>query len=209
MRSIALSIFFLLTSSLLSNSYASLITNGSFESASVDPGSFLKLSVGSTSIDGWTVINDSIHYVGSYWQASDGVRSIDLDGDPGQAGGVQQIFATTPDTKYTVTFDMSGNLAGGPTVKSMRVIADGQSADFTFDITGISTTDMGYVSHAWTFIADDDFANLQFISLNTSAGWGPVIDNVSVNTIPIPASFLLFGSGLLGMVGLSRRKRSS
>ncbi|MDB4516829.1 choice-of-anchor C family protein [Crocinitomicaceae bacterium] len=196
-----------------SNSYASIITNGSFESASVDPGTtWIALSPGDTSIAGWTVINDLIHYMGTYWVASDGIRSVDLDGATGQAGGIEQQFATVAGNKYEVSFDMSGNLAGGPTIKPMQVIADGQIGDFTFDITGISQADMGWINHKWLFTADDALATLQFVSINSPASFGPVIDNVSVRMAPMgqtpePAVLALFSIGLAG-IGYHRRRKA-
>lgn len=193
---------------------ASVLVNGSFEAASVDPGTtWIGLPVGDASISGWTVIQDTIHYMGTYWVASDGERSVDLDGASGDAGGIQQEFSTIAGATYEVTFDMSGNLAGGPTIKPMRVIADGQSTDFTFDITGITRADMGWKSHSWTFTADDTLATLQFLSLNSPSSYGPVIDSVSVelasNVVPIPAAAWLFASAL-GIVGyLGKRKATA
>jgi hypothetical protein len=35
------------------------------------------------------------------------------------------------------------------------------------------------------------------------------IDNITLTTIPIPPALWLFGSGLLGLVGISRRKKAS
>jgi len=32
------------------------------------------------------------------------------------------------------------------------------------------------------------------------------IDNITVNAVPVPAAFWLFGSGLIGLIGLARRK---
>ena len=47
---------------------AATFTNGSFENASVDPGSsFVTLLAGSTAIDGWTVQPESIDYIGGSW----------------------------------------------------------------------------------------------------------------------------------------------
>lgn len=159
----------------------SLIVNGSFELASVDPcPSFIALPGGDTRITGWAVLPVNIHYVcANYWKASNGSRSLDLDGTIGAAGGIEQTFRTTPGTRYAVSFDLAGNPESGPTVKSMRVSADGQSAVFNFDITGKSVMDMGWRRETWTFTADDSLATLQFVSLNGS-GWGPALDNVSV-----------------------------
>ena len=57
---------------------ANLIQNGSFENGT-DPVVFTKLvAVNSTSITDWTVSAGTIDYIGSYWQAAEGARSIDL-----------------------------------------------------------------------------------------------------------------------------------
>ena len=178
---------------------AQMITNGSFELSTRDPGSgFFSVFPGQTTITGWDVISDDVHYMGTFWEASDGDRSIDLDGTDGSAGGVSQTFATTPGMTYGLTFDMAGNPARGPIIKPMRVFADGQSQDFTFDITGRTFSDMGWTSMNWSFVADDTQATLRFQSL-TGSGWGPAIDNVSLNpsVVPVP------GAVLLGMLGLS------
>ncbi len=33
-----------------------------------------------------------------------------------------------------------------------------------------------------------------------------IIDNVVLTTIPIPAAIWLFGSGIIGLIGIARRK---
>jgi hypothetical protein len=45
---------------------------------------------------------------------------------------------------------------------------------------------------------------------NTSSGGGDIagIDNVNLSSIPIPSAVWLFGSGLLGLIGMARRKKS-
>src|SRR5437867_11795365 len=84
----------------IAQSSVNLVTNGSFESASINPGaSFITLNAGDTAITGWTVIGANIDYIGAYWNASNGTRSLDLDGY-GAAGGVQQTFRTTPGSQY-------------------------------------------------------------------------------------------------------------
>src|SRR6185369_7781864 len=83
-----------------------LIQNGSFEDGA-DPGSYTGLGAGSGAITSWTVDPDSVDYIGSYWVASDGARSVDLSG--GAAGALRQTFAPVVSQEYLVTFDMAGN----------------------------------------------------------------------------------------------------
>ena len=56
-----------------------LVTNGSFESG---PGvsAFVQVNPGSTSVPGWSVLSGSVDYIGSYWGASAGSRSFDMNG---------------------------------------------------------------------------------------------------------------------------------
>ena len=198
----------------VSSAKANLLTNGSFESASINPGaSFIAVLPGQTSITGWDVVVEDVHYMGTFWEASDGIRSIDLDGVIGSSGGLSQTFDTVAGTQYNVTFDMAGNYGRDPTVKPMRVSADGLFQDFTFDTTGRSALNMGWTSMSWLFTADDTSATLQFLSLTETLGltegWGAALDNVSVlaaNPVPIPAAIWLFGTALIGLLGFGRRK---
>jgi choice-of-anchor C domain-containing protein len=189
---------------------ANLLTNGSFETAS---GVCTLASTSLQCIDSWQVASGNVHRVNSstFWPAQEGQWSLDLDGSV--AGAVQQTFATLPGTSYLVTFAMAGNFDDLPVVKPMRVSADGQSADFTFDTTGHSGSNMGWVQHSWTFVADDLSATLQFQSLTAALGlqqgWGATLDNVSVTAVPQavpePSTCLLLGMGLAGMACWRKR----
>ena len=96
----------------------SLIVNGSFEDGP-PVRTFLNIAAGASSLKGWQVTGEGIDIVSDvYWQASHGVRSVDLDGSarsrtspPYSHGGVAQTFSTTSGTRYLVTFDMAGNTA--------------------------------------------------------------------------------------------------
>ena len=206
----------------ISSAKANLISNGSFEVATINPGgSFIPVFPGEPFITDWDVVVQDVHYMGTFWQSSDGIRNLDLDGVTGSSGGVSQTFSTVAGTQYNVTFDMSGNFFRGPVVKPMRVSADGQSQDFFFDTStvpgGISVSNMGWTTMSWSFIADDTSATLQFLSLtntlpNIVPGWGPALDNISVlaaNPIPVPAAAWLFGTALIGLVGFSKRRKSA
>lgn len=207
----------------ISSAKANLITNGSFEDATINPGTgFLPVFPGETSITGWDVVGEDVHYMGTFWESSDGIRNIDLDGLINSSGGVSQTFSTVVGIQYDVTFDMAGNFFNAPTVKPMRVSADGQSQDFFFDVSavpgGVSTANMGWTTTLWSFIADDSSATLLFQSLTETngllEGWGAALDNVSVvaanpNPIPVPAAFWLFGTALIGLIGFRKRREAT
>ncbi|NCR42227.1 MAG: choice-of-anchor C family protein [Microcystis aeruginosa W13-11] len=182
---------------------ANLIQNGSFETATVNPDSFLQLDAVSTVITGWTFSQGTIDY-GTGWQASEGARSIDLQGLA--SGTIEQAFNTTIGATYRVTFDLAGNPNGNPTIKEMRVSAGGNSADFSFDITGKSNSNMGWLSKSWDFTANSTTTTLEFIGLGNSDA-GAALDNVSVIAVPEPSSMLgLLSLGVLGIGSAFKRQ---
>ncbi len=192
---------------------ANLLVNGSFEDGPSPGTTFVNLTGGSTVVTGWTVTGSTIDYVGGLWVASDGSRSIDLDGSVGSPythGGVAQTFATTPGARYEVRFDLASNPYNLPTLKPMRVAAAGQSQDFSFDFSGHSVTDMGWLAQTWTFSAVATTTTLEFSSLTQAphVGWGAALDHVSVTTVPEPSAALMLalGLGLLGPVALRRHR---
>jgi choice-of-anchor C domain-containing protein len=177
---------------------ASLIVNGSFEEGPVMAGAFLNLATGNTTVRGWIVTGEGVDYVAAgYFVSSDGMRAIDLDGSrrsrltpPFVQGGIEQTFATTPGTRYRVTFDLAGNPNQGPLIKRMRVAAAGQAAEFTFDVTGKSGKRMGWTSQQWSFTANAASTTLEFRSLTVSpqTGYSAAIDNVVVIAEPAALS---------------------
>src|SRR5688500_8882000 len=91
----------LITCLVLSTDLSAQINNGSFESGGCF-GQFTTLGNGSTNITGWVVGGHSVDYICRYWQASDGARSIDLNGKrtgPGE-----------PDDRDRCGLDISGNI---------------------------------------------------------------------------------------------------
>lgn len=161
-----------------------LITNGSFEIATVDPGAgFIKLGAGSTVIDGWVVESGTIDLVGGLWQASDGSRSIDMNGTSG--GSISQTFATEIGKQFKVLFDMAGNPDSSPNIKELELSTSGSVVTFMFDTTGKSRTNMGYEEKSFIFTATDTTTTLTFRSL-ISGNAGPVLDNVRVSSVTTP-----------------------
>jgi choice-of-anchor C domain-containing protein len=161
---------------------ANLVLNGSFEQGPA-VGSFTTLSYGDGSISGWTVAGNGIDYIGTDWTASNGGRSLDLNST--DAGSIEQTFLTTPGATYNVSFDLAGNPFQPPTVKTLRVSAGGRSQVFTFDTTGKSPTNMGWISQHFTFKAKWETTTLLFESTTLGTPAGPALDNVRVTQVPV------------------------
>ena len=159
------------------------VSNGSFESGTSTANPFDTLPAGSTAITDWTIDSGSIDWIGSYWQAAEGSRSIDLNGnDP---GAVSQTLTTTIGNTYVVTFGLSGNPDGAPTAKTLTVGATGAPAVvYTFDTASAGTTlaDMKWAVQTYSFLATSSSTVLSFTS-TTVGPFGPALDNVVVSEI--------------------------
>lgn len=154
------------------------IKNGSFESASVNPGSFVTLPNGSTAIDGWQVTSGNIDYVGSYWIASDSSRSLDLNGTI--SGSISQTFKTTKGAAYHLQFDMAGNTDCGAVTMRLRLSAAGTSREFDFSTAGNNRQNMGWQKKSFEFVASDTLTTMTFTSLSSGI-CGPAIDNIRIS----------------------------
>jgi choice-of-anchor C domain-containing protein len=159
------------------------ITNGSFESGTFNPGAFTALPTGSTAMTGWTVSAGTVDYIGTYWQASNGSRSVDLNGF--STGAISQTFSTVPGLTYNVTFDMSGNPAGGPALKTMNVSAGGAPTAYSYDVVanGNTLANMKWAPKSFSFTATSANTTLTFASTTPSVPsccYGPALDNVVV-----------------------------
>ncbi|MEU2083125.1 choice-of-anchor C family protein [Streptomyces albus] len=154
--------------------------DGGFEYPKVPPLNIQQYAAGQ-SFGPWKVVSGTVDLIGAgYWPAAEGSQSLDLNGN--EAGGVSQTFATTPGTTYTVTYSLAGNPDLGPTVKTGKVLVDGQDVqDFSCDITGRSRQDMGWGSRRATFVATGSSTTLTFLSTTANSPSGPVIDDVKVS----------------------------
>lgn len=182
---------------------AQAFTNGSFETANFDPGAFTQLEAGSTAIAGWSIDSGSIDYVGNYWNASNGVRSIDMSG--GVAGSISQTFDTVAGRAYTVSFDLGGNGDSGPATKTLDVLATGGVLG-SFSAPASTRPNIDYTSFTYSFVASGASTTLSFLS-TTNTAFGPILDNVAVSgAVPEPATWGLMILGF-GFIGGSLRQR--
>ncbi len=152
----------------------SLIANGSFEYGTYPGGNQIQYDPGDTRLFNWTSGGDGVNW--QIWmQATDGTFTIDLNDV--SIGSLSQVLATTVGRTYTIYFDMAGNAAGNPNVKTMTVTAANDSQSYSFDTTYTTTNNMGYITKSFTFTAIATTTTLTFTSTNGS-NYGPVIDNV-------------------------------
>ena len=79
-------------------------------------------------------------------------------------------------------------------------------------ISGFGTNGTGVSTILWT---ESDWATLQLDSSFSNITWvhfynaylgGAAVGNIVVNTVPEPSTMLLFGIGLIGLVGWGRKK---
>lgn len=202
-------------------SFANLITNGSFETGAFSPNQWgwQTLFSNDPSIPGWNIGPGCVDYVGPYWTAAHGTRSIDLSGD-GSQGTIWQIFPSTPGHTYRVTFALSGNVDAQPRTTRLRVWVDDPAVtyqDFDYVVNGQTHGNPGWIYLSWDFTASSSATKLGFTSLDTfnemvwgrywGYSFGPALDDVVVvDLIPEPGTLALAALGLLAVSGLVRRR---
>ncbi|MEV7969312.1 choice-of-anchor C family protein [Sphaerisporangium sp. NPDC088356] len=155
-------------------------SNGSFETPVVRPNTFQTFSLGQ-SFGAWSVTGGTVDLVGQgFWQAADGVQSLDLNGSG--TGAVSQTFSTLPLVKYEIGYRLAGNPAGAPVVKTGKIqINDDVVGKFSFDTTGKSFPDLGYTHQKVAFVATGLSTTVRFAS-TVPGGFGPVIDDVEIRS---------------------------
>lgn len=227
-----LSALMLVSAALATNSYAGLITNGSFESfgAGADGGagrSVYVAGIHTNEITGWTLSGDGdvyLHHtpaignaIGENFNfAQDGETYLDLSG--GIGGGVAgrhatifQDFATTTAQSYVLTFYSGAALTSVAPTINVQVI--GANPIFNQTITALTpSTNINWIRHEFTFVADSSTTRLSFRDLSSSDDNVSFVDNVSVNpsvnSVPEPSSWVGLLSMSTALVFYRARKKS-
>jgi choice-of-anchor C domain-containing protein len=186
---------------------ANLVVDGSFE-APIATSPFQTFNAGS-SVGGWTVSAGSIDLINGYWNAADGNQSIDLSGN--SRGAIQQTVNASAGS-YRLTFALSGNSDGPPTIKTVVVSIGGVSSQFSFTTPANNNNNMLWVTETLDFslpTSGNAVLSFQDISDGQSA-YGAALDNIILTETqtggiaPVPESgTFLAGALLLLPLGLS------
>jgi hypothetical protein len=104
---------------------------------------------------------------------------------PNQPGSLVQSFATAAGTSYQLTFYLSCNPAGGPTLRTMVVKVGNTKAHFRWNIQKERNTlsDMKWTLETVAFTATEASTKLKFISTTKIGVFGPAIALVSVDPV--------------------------
>ena len=107
-------------------------------------------------------------------------------------------------------FNVTSDSLLGPNDSSILSTQQSYSATMAefAGLAGLDDTDP-IAKMSLSFLARGSFSFGGNIQPNVRSGGDVWFDNVSVSAVPIPAAAWLFGSGLLGMIGMARRKKAA
>ena len=188
-------------------SMAALVPNGDFESGGdswgIEPAGGASFSFEASGGNGGGYLK--MDNTTAAW----GGVAISTD-DP--AGSLLADFGVSAGNSYDFLFDMKAvsGAGGGSGIK----IESWNEAGFlstTGDQVFAATTD--WASYSYNYTIDAGATRLKIVLLGINAdsvmGYDNVcIDDCSVAAVPVPAAAWLFGSGLLGLFGIARRKKA-
>jgi choice-of-anchor C domain-containing protein len=193
----------------VSSARANLVVDGGFTDASGQ--SYITVFSPNTFGGGaWTVTTGSVDVIGNYWQPPvAGQGSLDLDGNTDGAIS-QTLSGLVTGQTYALTFALSGNPDGSPTIKTVQVSINGQSQTFQFnDSNTTRPSPMNYVTESLLFTYNGTGDVLSFTSLDDpSSAYGAVLGDVSVAPVPEPATWVMMILGFVGIGLMSYRRRT-
>ena len=180
----------------LNQGHAALLTNGSFEDG----------------LTGWTVnpFSGGTIVTSGVEGSSDGTSAAIFNGGDQLGGTLSQTFSTTIGTEYRLEFDFgvySGSYPGSNL--TLQVDLNGVGSLLSTAVTYSASSPTQFNGSSFNFTADSSSTTLlftDFTSASETISVDSVLDNVSVSSVPIPAAVWLFSSGIIGIIGIGRKR---
>ena len=178
---------------------ANLIQNGGFELPLQAEGTWAIYN----SIDGWTPVTNVEIRNNVAGAAYEGSNYAELDTTQNMA--IKQTVTTVLGQQYKLTFAYSPRESVPSGSNGIDVFWNNESLT-SLDLQG---GDSGNDWVVYTFLVTGTGSDtLKFGASGYSNSYGGSLDAVTLDAVPEPATMLLFGTGILGLAGVARRKRS-
>ena len=84
----------------------------------------------------------------------------------------------------------------------------GNSLQFYIGTDIVGSIPNSYGGEFWGFISDIPFTSVKVIGGSGTNQQHYSLDNMTYSPVPVPAAVWLFGSGLIGLIGIARRKKA-
>jgi choice-of-anchor C domain-containing protein len=190
-----------------SAAWAGIIFQDGFDHAGTVPYMATLYASQTFSVPPWTVTSGSIDWIGTCWVPADGNGSVDMSALV--AGQIKATLPTISGHLYSLSFYLAGNPDGGAKTKVLQAQVGNLNQTFSFDITGKSVSQMGWVLETADFTATGN-DTLAFTSWESDP-FGPALDLVTVRTVntgvPEPGSALLAGLSFATLLLIRRRQQ--
>ena len=196
---------------------ASMVTNGDFDGTIASASFQTVFSVDNTTIPGWIVSAGNVDWINNYWLGSSllpGDHSVDLSGDNAQGTIEQLITGLATGQWYSLTFDTALNPDHNDLPQSLAWTLGSTQGSTAF---GIFDPNIAWSANVFNFLWTEASTSALLVFASTVPGgsinccYGPALDNVELNAVPLPAALPLFAAGLgvMGYFGSRRRRKAA
>lgn len=163
----------------------------------------------------WTVTDGTVDLIGNgYWQLNQPLSYglfVDLDGSTYNAGNMatSSTFTLLANTDYMFSFDLAGNNRNTDYEEVTASVSLGNGTPYISSTYSLSTSaQFQTFSFLYSVGASDIITNLSFEALGGD-NIGMLLDNVKIEDVapvPEPSTWILLGTGLVGLAYYRKRR---